>query len=169
MRRSSGGEAYFRNFVFGVEDGLVSTVAFLAGVSITSIETKTLFVSGVVLIFVEAFSMAAGSFLSEESTEEYEQRSIKRSLVPYGGALIMFVSYFAAGLIPLLPYVLFPRSFALGVSIACTLLALFVLGLVSGRLSGIRVARSGIRAILVGGMAIALGIFVGSYADANLL
>jgi len=93
-RKAYSSLSYFRNFIFGVEDGLVSTVAFLAGVSVANVDTKTLFVSGVVLIFVEAFSMAAGSFLSEESTEEYEQKSVVRSLIPIGGAVVMFFSYF---------------------------------------------------------------------------
>jgi vacuolar iron transporter family protein len=167
MFKAAGSVAYFRNFIFGVEDGLVSTVAFLAGVSVTNIDIKTLFVSGVVLIFVEAFSMAAGSYLSEESTEEFEQKSVVRSLVPIGGALIMFFSYFVAGLIPLVPYLLVVGSSAMIVSIACTLVALLILGVVGGTLSGVRAVRGGIRAVVVGGLAIALGIFVGSFAEAN--
>ena len=168
-RKAYSSLSYFRNFIFGVEDGLVSTVAFLAGVSVANVDTKTLFVSGVVLIFVEAFSMAAGSFLSEESTEEYEQKSVVRSLIPIGGAVVMFFSYFIAGLIPLLPYILFTGSLAMVISVVCTLFALLVLGFVSGTLSGVRAIKSGIRAVIVGGLAIALGIFVGSFAEANFL
>ncbi len=167
MFKSSGSAAYFRNFIFGVEDGLVSTVAFLAGVSVTGIDVKTLFISGIVLIFVEAFSMAAGSYLSEESTEEYERRSTVHPLIAMGGAVVMFFSYFIAGLIPLLPYIVFDGGSARVISIACTLFALFILGVVGGTLSGIRTVKSGLRAAVVGGLAIALGVIVGSISEAN--
>lgn len=167
MFKSSGSAAYFRNFIFGVEDGLVSTVAFLAGVSVTGIAVKTLFISGIVLIFVEAFSMAAGSYLSEESTEEYERRSTVHPLIAIGGAIVMFVSYFVAGLIPLMPYVLVMGQNAIVVSVVATLFALFALGAVGGTMSGTRILRSGARAALVGGLAIAIGIFVGNFAEAN--
>ena len=63
--------SYIRNFVFGVEDSLVSTVGLLSGVAIAGVEQKYIFITGLILIFVEAFSMAVGSFLSEESAEKY--------------------------------------------------------------------------------------------------
>ena len=47
-----------RNFTFGVEDSLVSTVALLAGIAIANVETKTIVLTGIVLIFVEG----AGNF-----------------------------------------------------------------------------------------------------------
>ena len=62
--------SYFRNFIFGVEDSLVSTVGLLSGIAIADVPGHTIFLTGVVLIFVEAFSMAAGTFLSEYSAEE---------------------------------------------------------------------------------------------------
>ena len=92
---------YFRNFVFGVEDSLVSTVGLLSGIAIAGVAQKTIFLTGIVLIFVEGFSMAAGSFLSEASAEEY---SARQNVSPRHSALagvVMFVSYFVAGFIPL--------------------------------------------------------------------
>ena len=52
---------YFRNFIFGVEDSLVSTVGLLSGVAIAGVPSRTILLTGVVLILVEAFSMAAGA------------------------------------------------------------------------------------------------------------
>src|SRR5262245_46938731 len=69
--------AYFRNFVFGVEDSLVSTVGLLSGVAIAGLAREEIFLTGVILIFVEAVSMAAGSFLSESSAEEFATHSEK--------------------------------------------------------------------------------------------
>jgi hypothetical protein len=53
---------YTRNFIFGSEDSLVSTVGLLAGIVSAGIERKEIIISGIVLICVEAFSMSIGSF-----------------------------------------------------------------------------------------------------------
>jgi len=87
MKHKNTLAVYVRNFVFGVEDSLVSTVGLLSGIASAGASTATIFLTGTVLIFVEAFSMAVGSYLSEESVEEYE-KAIKlynegRSVVEY--------------------------------------------------------------------------------------
>jgi VIT1/CCC1 family predicted Fe2+/Mn2+ transporter len=63
--------SYFRNFIFGVEDGLVSTVGLISGIAVADVPKETIFVTGIILILVEAVSMAAASFLSENSANEY--------------------------------------------------------------------------------------------------
>jgi VIT1/CCC1 family predicted Fe2+/Mn2+ transporter len=107
---------YLRNFIFGVDDSLVSTVGLLSGVASAGVPKSTVFLTGMVLIFVEAFSMATGSFLSEHSAEELE----RRSGVTIAGALIasviMFLSYFLSGFIPLFPYLIFEKAEAFWVS-----------------------------------------------------
>ena len=72
-----------RNFVFGIEDSLVSTVGLLSGVAVAAVPRETIILIGVVLILVEAFSMAVGSFLSEQSTEEY----VRQGAMSYRGSL----------------------------------------------------------------------------------
>src|SRR3989338_4652242 len=123
---------FLRNLIFGVEDGLVSTVGLLSGIAIAGVDRETIFLTGVVLIFVEAFSMAAGSFLSEASVEEMGGgEDDTRGSVTAGA--VMFASYFAAGLVPLLPYLYFDVTSAFSVSVACSVFALFILGYWSGR------------------------------------
>ena len=61
---------FLRNTVFGVEDSLVSTVGLLSGIAATgSVSKSFILLTGIVYISVEAFSMAVGSFLSEEFVE----------------------------------------------------------------------------------------------------
>ncbi len=163
MKSESALVAYFRNFVFGVEDSLVSTVGLLSGVAIAGMSAKQIFLTGVVLIFVEAISMAAGSFLSESSAEELQTRSEKTSLQSYLSSLIMFVSYFLSGFIPLLPYVLLPVASAFWVSIAVSVIALFVLGLAGAKLSKTRMLPNAIKMVCIGGLAIGVGVLVGRY------
>src|SRR3989338_903641 len=95
---------YIRNIIFGVEDSLVSTVGLLAGIA-TQTSRSVILLTGIVYICVEGFSMAVGSFLSEEATEEY--LSLKK--VPFNqsiiGSIVMFFSFVLAGLIPIAPYI----------------------------------------------------------------
>ncbi len=158
---------HFRNFVFGVEDSVVSTVGLLSGIAIAGVPNRTILVSGVILILVEAFSMAIGSFLSEYSEEEYlsgRESFSARSLVD---GSIMFFSYFVSGFVPLFPYVLFGGNQAFWISIFVSLITLFCLGVTSARFSRTHVIRSGIRMFLIGGFAIAVGVFTGSLLNSR--
>ncbi len=151
---------FMRNLVFGIEDGLVSTVGLLSGIAIAGVSGATIFLTGTVLIMVEAFSMAAGSYLSEETVEENFEapQSQVRSIE---GSAVMFFSYLIAGYIPLMPYLYMDVSRAFSTSIACSFAALFVLGLWSGR-RGHAAWRSAWRMAFVGGAAIVVGATAGA-------
>jgi len=77
----------------------------------------------------------------------------KRALV---SAATIAGAYIAGGLIPLAPYFVFSAAArALAVSVAFTLLALFVFGYVKGHFTGARPIRSALQTALVGGLAAA--------------
>ena len=154
---------YLRNFVFGVEDSLVSTVGLLSGVAIAGVESATIILTGVILIFVEALSMGAGSFLAESSTEEFSRHHHKHNQLAVVGGGIMFLSYFLAGFIPLAPYFLFAPFQALVFSILLSMISLFGLGLLSARISHIKSSRVALRMLVVGGLAIVVGTVVGLF------
>ncbi|MBU1032444.1 MAG: VIT1/CCC1 transporter family protein [Patescibacteria group bacterium] len=154
--------AYVRNFIFGVEDSLVSTVGLVSGVAAAGVDRSTIFITGLILIVVEALSMGVGSMLSETSAEEFIFRKIKSDSHPTIGGLIMFISYFVAGFIPLIPYILFDVTQAFPLSILASLVALFLLGYVSARFYKARVLKSGVRMLVLGGLAIFAGVLVGS-------
>lgn len=153
--------AYLRNFIFGIDDSLVSTVGLLSGIATAGVVAETIILSGVVLIFVEAFSMAAGSYLSEASAEEYSAQDSVQSSHPLRASLIMFFSYFFAGFIPLFPYMIVPVEAAFPLSIVASFLALLVLGAWSGRISNVSMFKSALRMGIIGGIATALGVVVG--------
>lgn len=153
--------SYFRNFIFGVEDSLVSTVGLLSGIVVANVPHQTIFLSGIILIFVEAFSMGAGSFLSESSAEDYEHMENARRRRPKIAGVIMFFSYFLAGFIPLFPYLIFTTKTALWVSIVASLVTLFILGIIGGKISRVKALKTGIRMLTIGGAAILLGVVVG--------
>lgn len=160
--RSKASEATFlRNFTFGVEDGVVSTVGLLSGIAFAGVPKATILLTGTILIFVEAFSMGIGSLLSEHSTEEFvEHRELPLKSSTFG-ALIMFFSYLVSGLIPLLPYFALPPGTALWVSIGISLVVLFLLGSLSAEALKRKLWRHGLEMLLLGGVAIIVGVLVG--------
>ncbi len=154
---------YLRNFVFGVEDSLVSTVGLISGVAAAGFAPSSIIISGVVLIFVEAFSMGVGSLLSDNSAWEYERQQSVPLRASLGGGIIMLGSYFVAGLVPLTPYFLYPTHEAFIFSIVFSLLALFGLGLLSAHWSKTSYWRQGFEMLFIGGAAIVLGVAVGRW------
>lgn len=159
INHSSSG---IRNFVFGVEDGLASTVGLLSGLAATGIGAGYIILTGVVLIFVEAFSMGIGSILSEDAATEYEVRRDVPLRKSFRDGVVMFFSYFVAGFIPLSPYFFGSGSEALRLSIILSIIALVVLGVFSARVSQTSVSKNVFKTVLLGGVAIAVGMVVGN-------
>ena len=151
--------SYVKNFIFGVEDSLVSTVGLLSGVASGGLPKSEIFLTGVVLIFVEAFSMGVGSFLSEDFVDDLNHHKPSRRTTI--GGLIMLTSYFLAGLVPLSPYVLAPVPQAIYLSISFSLFTLLLLGTFSAYFFNISPLKHGLRMLLLGGGAIIVGIIVG--------
>ena len=154
-----------RNFVFGVEDSLVSTVGLLSGIAVTNISARMIFLTGAVLIFIEAFSMAVGAFLSEDSADEYATRARASYAQNAIDGAIMFLSYFISGFVPLFPYMIFPLFSALWISITLSLCALFQLGATVGRFAHLGILRGGLRMCVIGGLAILAGSAIGGFLN----
>ena len=153
---------YLRTIIFGINDSLVSTVGLLAGISVAGVPRATIALTGIVYAFVEGFSMAMGDFLSEESAAEYESKSNVNNRSSVIAAVIMFLSFVLASIIPLVPYLLFTGSTALATSVAGSIIALFIVGMVSARFSRLPMVWRGARMALLGGAAIIMGVVVGS-------
>lgn len=60
----------FRAAVFGANDGLVSNLALVAGISASGVATSTVLVTGIAGLLAGALSMAAGEFVSVRSQRE---------------------------------------------------------------------------------------------------
>ena len=161
--RTKRDPTFLRNFVFGIEDSLVSTVGLLSGIATGQISRAILISTGLIYIFVEAFSMAVGSFLSEESAEEYSSGKGVVNGRPIFGAVVMFVSFVIAGLVPIIPYIFFPTEMQFYGSIILSIIVLFILGLVNGKLSSSKSWRRALRMAVLGGFAILVGVLVGKY------
>lgn len=155
------GAELVRNFVFGVEDSLVSTVGLVSGIAVAAVPRGTILLTGMTLIFVEAFSMGVGAFLSEEAANDYSARG-RHAGAGLWPALIMFATYFIVGLIPLAPYVILPSTEALVVSVALTLASLFGFGVLAGLWIGRHPLRRATEMLALGGGAVLIGMVVGA-------
>ena len=144
---------YFRNMIFGAEDSLVSTVGLLFGITaVAGFSKEQIFATGLIAIAVEATSMGAGSFLSESSTNEVHGDQAQSPVID---GIIMFFAYFFAGFIPLAPYLLLEIEVARYVSVAITIVALFVLGYIPAKNF-----KSGMKMALVAGVAALFGVTI---------
>lgn len=66
-----------REVVFGVQDGLLSTLGFVAGLHGATADNRLVLLAGLVEMFAGAMSMAAGAYLSGKAEIEVYQREIE--------------------------------------------------------------------------------------------
>lgn len=150
-----------RSATFGVQDSLVSTVGLISGVAAGGMEKKMIVLSGIVLILVEAISMGFGELFSAEIASEvndHKEASVGK-FIP--SAVVMFVCYLAAGLVPIFPYLIFDKTEAFWWSNIFSVTGLFVYGWFYGRSVRLGSWRHGIKMGLYGIVAIACGVAAG--------
>ena len=68
--------ARIREFVFGIQDGLISTVGLLAGVQGATENNVVVIITGLTAMISGALSMGAGSYLSSAAQKEIFDREI---------------------------------------------------------------------------------------------
>jgi vacuolar iron transporter family protein len=71
--------ARIRELVFGVQDGLISTVGLLAGVQGATESTAVVIITGLTAMFSGAISMAAGSYLSSSAEKEIFDKELREA------------------------------------------------------------------------------------------
>ena len=212
-----------RDAVFGLQDGLVSTLGALTGIAAGTHNQSAVVIAGCVIVTVESLSMAAGSYLSSKSQRQYlerllneEQQAIaadpeheRQELLqmyrqrgftddeihvitrrlfanprwlledmahkelgicpdsleePASNAVVMGTAYVMGGVIPVLPYMFWMISMAMPVSIVATVLGLFAVGGIKGRLVHQPWWRSGLEMVGIAGIAALVGYAIGSLA-----
>lgn len=151
---------YLQSGIFGINDALVSTTGVIVGVSAGTGHKETIILAGVVTILVEAISMGSGQYVSLKSAREYDKKGGLR--VPVISGVIMFWGYVLGGLVPLIPILLLPVEQSRWAAIGGALVGLFVLGYLKGKLVKTSRWRSAIEIVIIGGVATAIGLIVGT-------
>lgn len=155
-------EDYLRSIMFGLQDGLVSTTGVVVGISAGAPERSVIILASFVAISVEASSMAAGEYSSEKAVHQMDKGHRHKDDLMVG-ALIMFVSYFVAGMVPILPFLILPVDMARFVSVGGALVALFIAGYFKGKVVKETAFRSAAEMLTIGGIATAIGLLVGTF------
>lgn len=155
-------EDYFRSIMFGLQDGLVSTTGVVVGISAGVSNQAIIILASFVAVSVEASSMAAGQYSSEKAVHQMDKSGKHRDDLIIGAGL-MFFAYLFAGLIPILPFLIFPVHTARIMSICAAMISLFLVGYIKGRIVKHAAARSALEMLLIGGLATIIGLLVGNF------
>lgn len=151
---------YLRSVLFGLEDSLISTTGFIAGMSIGSSNSRIVLLSGLIAITIEGISMAVGEYLSDDTMEELDKLKRHREK-PLFSASLLLISYILAGMIPFLPVIIFPFPLSVIVSIALALLTLFLIGFLKGKVLKTSPLKGGFKILAVGGITTIFGVCMG--------
>lgn len=153
-------EDYLRSVLFGLQDGLVSTTGVVVGIS-TGINDKSIIIlASFVAVTVEASSMAAGQYSSEKAVHQMD-KSGKHTDNLILGAVIMFFSYLLAGLIPIIPILIFEQPESKFLSIIAAFVGLFIIGYIKGRLVKYAPLKSAFELFAIGTVATLIGLITG--------
>lgn len=77
-------EYWLREAVFGMEDGMVSTLGAITGIAFGAQEQSIIIMSGLVVIAVESISMGVGSYLSRKTITDWHERQIEEEKTQIG-------------------------------------------------------------------------------------
>ena len=154
-------EDYLRSLMFGLQDGLVSTTGVVVGISTGISEKEIIVLAAFVAVTVEATSMAAGQYSSEKAVHQKMDKVGKHTDSLIAGALIMFFSYLAGGAVPIFPTLVFNQPEARYLAVVFSLIGLFTVGLIKGKIVEHRPLRSAIELFIIGIIATTIGIVVG--------
>lgn len=153
-------EDYLRSIIFGFQDSLVSTTGVIAGISAGTNDKDLVILAAFVTITVEALSMGTGQYMSEKSVHQMDKTGRHTDNL-YIGALLMGISYFLGGLIPVLPVLIFELPTSATISIMAALFGLFVLGFLKAKLVKVNPIKSAMEILILGGIATTIGLIVG--------
>lgn len=176
------------DFVYGGLDGVITTFAVVAGVVGAGLPVSVILIMGGANLFADGFSMSTGRYMSGQSENEIIKRLKKNDakkggrrlyvedgmLSPFKAALVTFVAFVVVGAIPLLPYFYhyfnpLSTSGIFWLTVAATLTALFIVGLIKGWALGEHTIKSAVTAVLIGGLAATVAYYVGFWIHNVLL
>lgn len=103
--QASGFGHYLRDVVYGAVDGVVTTMAVVAGATGANLETRVGLILGLANLAADGISMGASNYLGLKSQLEQRGESVHAEQ-PWRHGLATVIAFAAAGFIPLLGYLL---------------------------------------------------------------
>lgn len=118
---------YLPELVYGANDGVVTTLAVVSGVTGAQLSTTIILILGFANLFADGVSMGASNVLSERSTPEEANRPTLQEASKNG--LATFSGFLVAGVVPLLAYLLpFPEGSQFAWACGLSAITLFAIG-----------------------------------------
>ncbi len=156
---------FLREIIFGANDGVVTAIGFLMGISGTVSQQKIIVLSGVLTIIAGSVSMTLGNYLGVKSQNEYFENKDSASWIelnPILAGIIMGVSYLLAGFPPLLPFIVVkPTARALVMSIIVAIFVMGAIGFVRWTLNKNNLRGKIVETVVIGIIAAGIGFLVG--------
>ncbi|MDA1337414.1 MAG: VIT1/CCC1 transporter family protein [bacterium] len=162
---------YIGDFIYGANDGIVTTFAVVAGAAGALLSPGIVIVLGLASLGADAFSMGASNFLAIRSEKELEKKKKLQSneeisfsdvVAPLQHGVVTFTAFMVAGVAPLFPYLLeMPSSQQFFVSGALAAGTFFVVGGIRTFITGGNFVKAGLEVLLVGGVAAGVAYTIG--------
>ena len=161
--------ATVREILMGAQDNLTNVLAVVLGVTIGAGRADFVALAGLSAGIAESVSMGGvlyNATRAEQKMAAMNGRTTDKAdpsdLSPAFSGLVTFGSSLVAGMVPLAPFALLPISSAIVVSMGLSLIGLFALGSITGRVAGGTWLTEGLRLVAVAGIAALAAAAVGA-------
>ena len=151
------------DFIYGGMDGVITTVAIVAGIIGANISTKYALILGLANLCADAFSMGISRYNSLSDIDDAKNN-------PYVSALITFVSFLLLGFIPLIPFLfisLHDEKYMKKMLMIFSMIAFFIIGCIKGLYSR-KWAKSILEVILIGCVGVYISFNVSKYVKSQV-
>jgi VIT1/CCC1 family predicted Fe2+/Mn2+ transporter len=168
-RPADGFGHYLRDMVYGALDGVITTMAVLAGTEGASLSMRVGLILGLANLLGDGISMGASNYLGLRSEIEQEGGSVAAE-APWRHGLATVAAFILIGSVPLGAFVVSAwtgvRVFPVAAALAA--LALVIAGVVRAAFVGKTAARSAVEMLSVGVLAGGAAYLVGRLASSLL-
>jgi VIT1/CCC1 family predicted Fe2+/Mn2+ transporter len=161
--------ATVREILMGAQDNLTNVLAVVLGVTIGAGRADFVALAGLSAGIAESVSMGGVLYNATRAEQQMAARNGRTAdkahpsdLSPALSGLVTFGASLVAGMVPLAPFAVLPISSAIVVSMGLSLVGLFALGAVTGRVAGGTWLTEGLRLVAVAGIAALAAAAVGA-------
>jgi predicted membrane protein (TIGR00267 family) len=166
---------FLRDIIFGAHDALLTNIGIVTGFVAALQDSRLIIMAALIDVFISAFAMAFGTYLSRTSETEYLEGQLdteKHTAIqdvmanPIIAAVVMWVTYVVTGFIPLIPF-FFPIEPAVSMryGVALAMIIFFVVGALKGMVTKTNPWKSGLQFLSFGAFAGVVGYLIGTYGQ----
>ncbi len=151
-------------FIYGGMDGVITTVAIIAGILGADIAPKYALVLGLASLFADGFSMGISRYSSLIDMKN-------KNISPFFSGIATFFSFVFIGSIPLMPFLFIPFNHEDIIKkwmILCSIIALFIIGVIKGIYTK-KLIKNISEIMVIGLIGVYISFNVAKYVKSNIL